>query len=66
MTDISDAEGDNLIDFNLSSFDEEETLEECFASSAFVKIECRIDGKHLSKVWKIVRKSGDRTTFVTT
>ena len=55
-TDDSQLEVDDLSDFDSSSFDLEETLDECLASSACVRSENRTDGKHLIKVWNVDKK----------
>ena len=56
MTDDSHTEVEDLDDFDTSDFDSEEILNEYFTSSACVRSKNRIDGKYLSKCWKIDRR----------
>ena len=60
VTDDSHVQINGLDDFDISDFDLEETLNEHISSSTFVRFENRIDGMHLSKVWKTDKRATNR------
>ena len=64
MTDDLHVDVEDLDDFDMSDFESKEMLNIFCTSSTRARCENRIDGKHLSKVCKIDRKSADRNVEV--